>query len=294
MPQPKFDVIVCGSLHLDIMVEAPHLPRLDETAVGSAWRQVCGGKGGNQAVQAARHDAKTAMMGRVGKDDFGARLAANLDAAGVDRTGVGVDPHAGSGMSVAIVDANGDYGAVIVSGANLALDPAIIDSDWHRLGGARVLVLQNEIPEAANIGAARAAKRAGAIVIFNAAPARASSADLLDLVDVLIVNRVEAEMLSGIAVSGRQSAIAALSALGAGRRTIIVTLGGGGLVVASPGKAPVEIEALPVSVVSTHGAGDCFVGALAARLAAGDAMAAACGYANTAAGKFVSAPRPEK
>ena len=125
-----FDVIVCGSLHLDIMVDAPHLPRLDETAVGKAWRQVCGGKGGNQAVQAARHGAKTAMIGCVGEDDFGARLTANLDAAGVDRSGIGVDRRAGSGMSVAIVDKNGDYGAVIVSGANLALDAGAISAAW--------------------------------------------------------------------------------------------------------------------------------------------------------------------
>ena len=85
MTLSSFDIIVCGSLHLDIMVDAPHLPRVDETAVGSAWAYKCGGKGGNQAVMSAKLGARTAMIGRVGQDDFGTRLLAHLDRAGVDR-----------------------------------------------------------------------------------------------------------------------------------------------------------------------------------------------------------------
>jgi len=287
-PEPQFDVIVCGSLHLDIMVHAPYLPRRDETAVGQSWDQACGGKGGNQAVQAARLGARTAMIGRIGKDGFGERLIANLDREGVDRTCVDVDPQAGSGMSVAIVDADGDYGAVIVSDANLTIDPQILGAIWHRLGGARVLVLQNEVLHAVNVAAARIARRTGATVLFNAAPARESGNDLLDLVDVLVVNRVEAEMLSGVQVTDRSSAISALPALGASRRTVIVTLGGDGLVVAPADAAPCEIVAQRVAVVSTHGAGDCFVGALACRLAAGDDMIDACRFANATAGAFVA------
>jgi ribokinase len=288
MPELRFDVIVCGSLHLDIMVHAPYLPRRDETAVGQSWGQVCGGKGGNQAVQASRLGARTAMIGRVGTDAFGARLISNLDSKGVDRSGVDADPQAGSGMSVAIVDANGDYSAVIVSGANLAIDPQMLAATWERLGGARVLVLQNEIPHAVNVAAAEIARRAGATVVFNAAPARDSSSDLLELVDVLVVNRVEAEMISGVQVPDRSSAIAALPALGAGHRTVVITLGSDGLVVAPAGAAPCEIAARQVAVVSTHGAGDCFVGALACRLAAGDDRVAACHFANAAAGEFVA------
>ena len=92
-----FDVIVCGSLHLDIVVQAKALPRLDETAVGSAWKQVCGGKGGNQAVQAARAGARTAMIGRIGPDQFGKTLLANLTACGVDVQAITIDDAAGSG-----------------------------------------------------------------------------------------------------------------------------------------------------------------------------------------------------
>ena len=154
-----FDVIVCGSLHLDIMLYAPALPRPDETVAGHRWRRKCGGKGGNQAVMAARAGARTAMIGRIGDDDFGDELVAHLDAVGVDRHEVAVDGTTGSGMSAAIVQDDGDYGAVIVSGANLRIDPTEAAAAWERLGGARTLVLQNEAPEAVNIAVATRARR---------------------------------------------------------------------------------------------------------------------------------------
>jgi ribokinase len=288
MSPPNFDVLVCGSLHLDIMVDAPHIPRLDETVAGKSWKKVFGGKGGNQAVHASRLGAKTSMIGRIGSDDFGAHLAAFLDDAGVDRTGVEINSSLGSGMSVAIIDADGNYGAVIVSGANLALDPSSIAPAWKRLGGARVLVLQNEVPEAVNIAAATVAREAGAIVIFNAAPARKSDSCLLDLIDILVVNRVEAEMFSGATITSRRDAIITLPTLARGRRDIIITLGGEGLVAVSADGNVEEIEPLDVTVVSTHGAGDCFVGALACRLANGDVLHEACRFANQIAGRFVA------
>ena len=120
------EVAVVGSLHLDIVVAAPRLPARDETLMGSAWHFKCGGKGGNQAVAAARFGSPTGFGGQVGDDDFGRRLTANLAAAGVDIAHVGVDPARGSGMSVAITEAAGEYGAVVVSGANLTIDAAAI------------------------------------------------------------------------------------------------------------------------------------------------------------------------
>lgn len=283
-----FDVIVCGSLHLDIMVKAPALPRLDETAVGSSWSRQCGGKGGNQAVQAARAGARTAMIGRVGADDFGHTLTGNLARAGVDLTGVSTDHHKGSGMSVAILQDDGDYGAVIVSGANLAIDPDAIVGLWQQLGGAKVLVLQNEVPNLVNVAAAKIAAGSDAVVVFNAAPARRLTDNLLDLVHVLVVNRVEAGELSGLAVHDFVSARLALPKLQGPSRSVVVTLGGQGLLVAPVVGEVVEIAAVPVKVTSTHGAGDCFVGMLAARLAAGDSLVDGCREANRRAAEFVS------
>ena len=300
-PTPSFDIIVCGSLHLDIMVDAPHLPRVDETAVGTAWAYKCGGKGGNQAVMSAKLGARTAMIGRVGQDDFGTRLLAHLDLAAVDRREVGIDPQAGSGISVAIVESTGDYGAVIVSGSNLALNPDETGDAFVRLGGAPILILQNEIPDTVNVAIAHKARSMGACVILNAAPARALSAELDHTIDLLVVNRVEAGMLSGRDVNSAEEAAAALaalglvdavraaeSALGQARRDVIVTLGGAGLVVGAKGGAAHFVPATPVSVVSSHGAGDCFIGALSLGLARGESLETAAKRASQIAARFVS------
>ena len=296
----KHDVIVCGSLHLDIVVQAPCLPALDETVVGRSWRTVCGGKGRNQAVQAAAAGARVAMIGRVGRDEFGDRLLASLDTACVDRAEVEVDPAAGSGMSVAIVDAAGDYGAVIVSGVNLATDPAGVEAAVARLLGATpegsrpqgsgVLVLQNELPEAANLAAAQAMRRRGGRIVLNAAPTRAIGDALLAQVDVLVVNRVEAGQLAEAEVTDPASAVSAARVLANSARSVVVTLGGQGLVLVRPGLADLLLPARKVAVTSTHGAGDCFVGAMAASLAAGADLAAACEIANAAAARHVCGP----
>ena len=113
-------VVVVGSLHYDIMVDAPDRPRKGETVAGLSWSPKFGGKGGNQARAAQSQGVPTAMVGAVGNDDFGGALLAGLDRGGVDRSAVATLSGVGSGMSVAIFDAEGDYGAVIVSGANLA------------------------------------------------------------------------------------------------------------------------------------------------------------------------------
>lgn len=278
------DVAVVGSLHLDIMVSAPRLPERDETLIGTSWYYKFGGKGGNQAVAAARFGARTAFGGQTGRDDFGDRLRSNLSVSGIDVTHVDVDPGHGSGMSVAISEADGEYGAVVVSGANLTINAQEIATRWESLWHAKVLLLQNEIPEVVSRTAARHAKEKGAKIILNAAPAREMSQGFLNLVDVLVVNRVEARMLAGTDDPDR-----ALLSLHTPRRDVILTRGGEGLVLLTRGGVRVDVPALPVKVVSTHGAGDCFCGALAARLAMGDEIEFACRFASSAAARFVAA-----
>ena len=275
------EVLVAGSLHLDVIVDAPRLPRLDETLMGRSVAYRLGGKGGNQAVAAARMGARTAMAGRVGSDRFSAQILAELDAAGVDRHRV-EQAEGASGMSVAIVDGSGNYGAVVVSAANLDFDPpsGMVD------GCTRVLCLQNEIPESANSKAALAARDAGARVILNAAPARPSGPGLLALVDILVVNRVEAEGLTG--ESNPEGAAQLLSKADA--LEVIVTLGADGLLHASHGEAPRALTAYPVRVDSTHGAGDMFVGSLATEVARGASVPDALPIAQAAAALQVSTP----
>ena len=195
MTKPLPKVVVLGSLHYDIMVDAPDRPRKGETVAGRSWAPKFGGKGGNQAVAAARQGARHAMVGAVGDDDFGTALLANLDRAGVDRAAVAMLDGAGSGMSVAIFDDEGDYGAVIVSGSNLAITAD--QCGETRLAGANVLVLQNEIPEAIN----EAAARLGAPARRQDDPQCRAGPRVQDgsagLVDILVVNAIEAEMLGG-------------------------------------------------------------------------------------------------
>ena len=280
-------IVVVGSLHYDIMVDAPDRPRKGETVTGYSWHPKFGGKGGNQAIAAARAGANVRMAGAVGDDDFGRFLLKELAAAGVDASQVERLPNAGSGMSVAISDAGGDYGAVIVSGANLLRDAAALDCPdlWQ---GARVLILQNEMPEAINIAAARAAKAAGATVCVNAAPYRPLSDEFVALIDVVVVNAIEAEELSGISVSDLASAAEAARALSEKFPTVVVTAGGDGVVGQRRGERPVSLSAIPVKLVSTHGAGDVFVGALATAIASNQTFEACIRAANEAAAIHVS------
>jgi ribokinase len=272
------EVFVMGALHLDVVVDAPHLPALDETVVGSGVAYRFGGKGGNQAVAAARMGARVAMAGRVGRDRFGEKILAALHAAGVERSQV-LEVEGASGMSVAIVDARGDYGAVIVSGVNREIGAVAVPD------GVRVVLLQNEVPEAVNLAVAAAAGEAR--VVLNAAPAREVAAELMARVDVLVVNRGEAAALAG--VSDPADAAMRLREMGPG--TVIVTLGGEGLVAVSE-EGLVRMPAPEVEIVSTHGAGDAFTGALAAELARGAALREALRFAQGAAALTVAA-RPD-
>src|SRR5580704_13159593 len=268
-PEAPVEVVIVGSLHLDIVVHASHRPKKGETLPGTAWGYKAGGKGGNQAVAAAQFGARASMVGRVGKDDFGKRLLRHLMDAGVDAEHVYTDPEAGSGMSVAIIDAEGDYGAVIVSGANLRLSNQDLEEAREVIRSAQVLVLQNEVLDATNVAAAQSAKDDGIRVILNAAPARPLGPDLSALVDLLVVNAVEAEMICGVVVTTLSAAAEAATLLSEQVAHVIVTAGGLGLALAERGKTPYSEAAHPVKLIDTHGAGDTFIGALAARWAEG-------------------------
>lgn len=280
-------VLTVGSLHYDIMVEADHLPARDETAVGSRWYPKFGGKGGNQAVSVCRQGARSRMFGAVGDDEFGRFLRDGLRAAGVDDSFVTTHPQTGSGMSVAIQDATGDYAATIVSGANLAIDPAVLCNDavWE---GVTILVLQNEVPDAVNLAAATEARRRGVRTVLNAAPVRPLPPALPPLIDVLVVNAVEAEMMGAGHICCLQSAAEAASHLAAQFEAVVVTAGARGLAAHGADDTLLRLPAEKITVVSAHGAGDAFIGALATALARGRDLSAACHAASSAAALHVA------
>lgn len=253
------DILVVGALHWDTVVDAPHLPRLDETLMGTDVSYRFGGKGGNQAVAAARMGARVTMAGAIGTDEAGQQMLRALSDAGVSLRGV-QQIDGPSGMSVAITDKNGDYGAVVVSGVNRELMSGQITIP----GGAKILLLQNELhPDVAHAVMSRAN---GAEVILNAAPAGSIPAQVLRRTDVLVVNRVEATDMAG-PHSGMDATARAL--LAKGPRAVIITLGADGCILAMPQAGTTTFPAHRVQTISTHGAGDAFCGAFAAARAAG-------------------------
>ena len=261
-------VLVVGSLHLDVVLCAPHLPKLDETVAGNSVDYVFGGKGGNQAISAARMGANVYFAGRAGSDPFGDMIRETLTESGVDLSQLQRDVGP-SGMSAAIVNSSGQYGAVIVSAANLNT----VANDIIIPEGTSLVILQNEIPQEVNMEVALKAKKVDAKVWLNAAPARELPNRLVKLVDLLIVNRVEAEFYSSLNRSLR----------------VLKTLGARGVYYED-----VLYPGFSVDVVSTHGAGDMFVGALAAQVVRGTPMVEAIRFAQAAAALTVSSQQERR
>lgn len=281
-------IAVTGSLHYDIMLDAHHRPEKGETVMGSACHYKFGGKGGNQAIAAAKAGADVRFIGAVGADEQGAFLLKTLRQAGVNTDAVATIDGIPSGMSVAITDAEGDYGAVVVSNANqhIAPEPFMQAAFWRDVS---MLVLQNEVPEAVNLAAAQAAGQQQIAVCINAAPARPLTPEFERCIDLLVVNAVEARDMSGVAVSDLASARQAAAQLASRFNRVVVTAGEHGVAFSEAGETQ-TLPARQVTLVSTHGAGDCFMGVLCKALNDGDVLAEAVSKANDAAAEHVSRP----
>ena len=293
-------VVVLGSLNMDLVVSLSHLPRSGETVIGDQLQRFPGGKGANQAVAAARLGAEVAMVGRVGKDSFGDELLSNLEADGVAIGGVDRDPNEPTGAALILVEKGGENMIAVARGASRVVGDVDVARATSNLKEGDVLLLQLEIPLAMVVAAARRAKAAGARVILNAAPAAALEASLLSQLEVLVVNELEVEPLLGRpAADPEEAEEAARMAVQQGARSAVVTLGAAGAVLVQ-GESIHRMKAQRVEAVDTTGAGDAFVGALAAALAAGAALVEAAelaGAAGAAAvtkpGAQASLPRPE-
>ena len=255
-------VVVFGSINLDFVAWVPRFVRPGETLAAESFAMHPGGKGANQALAAARADAAVALAGAVGRDAFAAPALDLLRAGGVDVSAVRAVAGP-TGIALIEVEAAGENRIVIVAGANASVDASDVPAPL--LECATVVILQQEIPAAANLALATRARAAGARVLLNAAPARAVDPALLGLVDILVVNDTEMRALAAAAALPAEPA--AFSAAFARRHggIAVVTLGADGAIAAEPG-AGYALRAPPVAVVDTTGAGDAFVGALAAAL----------------------------
>jgi ribokinase len=260
--------VIFGSINMDLVVRTPRLPAPGETLTGHTFFTASGGKGANQAVACARLGAHARMIGRVGDDVFGATLRDNLRGYGVDVAGVGVSAGP-SGVAAIAVDDAAENTIVIVAGANGTVgadDLALLE---EALADATVLLLQLEVPIAAVVAAAQAARRRGVTVLLDPAPARELPAELYAAADIITPNESEAAALVGFAVRDQQDAQrAGRVLLERGARAAVIKMGGQGAywtAGARDGFAP----AFRVEAVDTVAAGDAFNGGLAAALDAG-------------------------
>jgi ribokinase len=277
-------IAVSGSVHMDLIAAAKRLPQPGENMPGSRFSMHAGGKGGNQAIAAARMGARACMIARLGDDVFGRDLRATLERAGVDCAAVATDPAAATGASTVLVGDGGEYFSIIVPGAAANLAPADLDAAASILAEAAVTMLQLELPTAITLEVARRARAAGSQVMLNFSPVPEQiDADLADLVasaTLLLLNEVELGMLVGDRALALADAVAAVRAR-TGVATIVVTLGRRG-VYALAADGALTLPAHAVEAIDTVGAGDAFAGALAVELALGHDLAAALRIANAA------------
>ena len=276
-------VVVAGSINMDVVATAERHPKIGETVAGHEVLYFPGGKGANQAVAAAKLGAPTTLIGRLGQDAFGSELKVFLAAQGVDLRFVRETPEVHTGTAI-ITLANADNTIVVIPGANGLVGADDISA--VALATGDIAVSQFEIPLPAIRAFFEHARATGATTVLNPAPAHPCDSGLLDLVDILILNETELGLLAQTELRDTDdvaSFVAAARSLQGGRDQIIcVTLGKRGVLALVNGE-PLAVPGRDVTAVDTTGAGDCFVGALAAQLAQATPLRTALGYANAAA-----------
>ena len=277
-------ILVVGSLHLDVIVHSSRLPKPDETLLGDKVSYRFGGKGGNQALAAAKIDVQVFMAGRIGTDNFGKQIYDTLSNQNINLDGLKIVDEA-TGMSVALIGSDGIYSAVVVSGVNQTIDLSEIAVP----DDLTVLVLQNEINTDANFEIIKKVPKS-TFVILNAAPALTPNKDFFERIDLLIVNQLEAKML----LNEEPSIFNILDALrklqNLGPKEVIITLGAEGYTGISKNGEIFSEPGIKVDVISTHGAGDSFVGTLAAFICKGEPISIAAQYAQASSALHVKTP----
>jgi ribokinase len=262
-------VVVFGSINLDLVTRVARFPAPGETLAAESFATYPGGKGANQALAAARAGSTVRLYGAVGRDAFADPALELLRAGGVDLGGVARVVER-TGCASILVDAHGENCIVVAAGANARADPEAVPD--AALTSATILVLQHEVPERANDRLIARARRFGARIALNAAPARPLTLELLRKIDVLVVNETEAVALAALhGWPAGAAAFARNAATISPRLTIVVTQGGKGAIVGTDG-ALFSATPRPIEVVDTTAAGDAFVGAMVAALDRGAAM----------------------
>ena len=272
-------IIVVGSINLDLIANVDRLPEPGETVRGSSFVTAPGGKGANQALAAARAGAQVRMVGAVGKDSFAAEAMALLKAGNVDLSGVG-QSFASTGTALILVGADGENVIAVVPGANDSVLPADIAKAFLRKGD--VVLLQHEIPLPTVEAALDAARAAGAVSVLNIAPFLAQAARFLGKADYAVANETEFDLYGeALSLSGSDRQARMRDYARKTGRAIVVTLGGDGVLAATP-DGLLAVPALKITPVDTVGAGDTFCGYFGAGLSSGLSLEQALTRAATA------------
>lgn len=268
---------------MDYTVKLPRLPSIGETVIGVDFKKSPGGKGANQAVAAARLNAETYMVSRVGADEDGQMLLDNLRRNGVHTEYVKIDPTSYTGIALIMVDAQGRNMIAVASGTDAKVSKEDIDSAMDCIRRSDMVLAQLEIPIETTVYALEKAYEAGVRTVLNPAPCRPLPRDLYHKIFVITPNRVELSMLTGMPTrSLKEIEEAARSILDLGVENIVVTLGDEGALIVDPSSST-HVKAIRVEAVDTTGAGDAFNAALAVALAEGKSLKEAVFIANTAA-----------
>jgi ribokinase len=275
------DVVICGSLNMDLLSQVERLPLPGETVLGSCYQHSAGGKGLNQAIACVRMGVPTAMIGAVGDDAHGRALTELLRTEGVDTTRVRTRAGVTTGLAQVMLAASGENSIVVHAGANTSLGATDVTRD---LPEAIVYLAQLETPLDTIEEFFAAARQAGGCCVLNTAPAVTGSERLLSLADVLVMNETELAYYAGQAgaVSAAQVRRLGPRLLQRPQQALIVTLGAEGAWIFTH-TSEEFIPAIPATVLDTTGAGDCFTGVLAAGIALGQVLPEAARRARRAA-----------
>lgn len=282
------NVVIVGSLNMDLVTRAERLPRAGETLIGRSFATVSGGKGANQAVAAARLGGRVSMVGCVGDDAYGEQLRKALLDEGIDCRAV-TAVEGSSGVALIVVDDSSQNAIVIVAGGNGRLSPQVVGGFDEVLQAADVIICQLEVPMETVGHVLKRGWELGKTVILNPAPASGPlPASWYSSIDYLIPNESEASALSGVPVDSLESAeLAAARLIAAGAGKVIITLGALGSLFAD-GTGFEHFPAPRVQAVDTTAAGDTFVGGFAAAMAAGKSEAEAIRFGQVAAALSVT------
>lgn len=290
MKKPK--ILVVGSFVMDLIVSCERFPNLGETVVGTSFATAPGGKGANQAVQAARLGAQVTMVGKVGNDSHGEIILKSLMESGVDVTHVGRTdkaPTAIGNVQLQINEKGTDNRIIVILGANYEIMPEDVAFLKDEIKNYDMLILQQEIPAEINLIVAQYAAAANVPVMLNPAPYREIDAKLLQCLTYISPNETEVAQMTGIIPDTDETIKECIAALkNTGVSNVLITLGKRGCVYSEGDELIFAGSEDCGKVLDTTAAGDSFVAAFCTAMSNGVDIDTALKFANCTAGITVS------